>query len=70
MAQPDSTTVKELTVDQNGVVFFRLYGWRGGKPMSVTGTFGTPMWIEEARKETEASRAALKALLRSIADGL
>ena len=70
MAQPDSTTIKELAVDQNGVVFFRLYGWRNGKPMNISGTFGSPMWLEETKKENESSKAAVKGLLRSIADGL
>jgi hypothetical protein len=70
MAQPDSTTIKELIVDQNGVVFFRLYDWRNGKPMNVSGTFISSMWIGEASMENEASRSALRILLRSMADEL
>jgi hypothetical protein len=70
VVRPDSTTIRQLTVDRSGTVFFMIFGWRNGRPMNLNGTFAAPLAPETDPTETEPAKAALKALLHSVADGL
>ena len=70
VTRPDSTTIRQLTVDRSGTVFFMIFGWRNGRPMNLSGTIAAPLPRETGPADIEPAKAALKALLHSVADGL